>query len=266
MKVGEGYLRKILDYKMVEVNRMVMDLEYLGGEERCDGGSFYHAIKDRSRAVGIIAEFKRASPSYGWINKDAVLEEYLQDYNVFADAISILTDNRFFSGDINDIKVAMSSVDKPILAKDFVIDERQIYLFSRLGVSAVLIIARILEDVMLKKLCELAESLGILPFIEVYSLKDVDRVFSLVKPKIIAINNRDLESFKIDFFVFDKVYDYVRNKHKIKDVIIVSASGVANAKDVNRIKGRADAILVGTSIMRAMDRKSFLEGLVRWCE
>ena len=119
---------------------------------------------------------------------------------------------------------------------------------------------------MLKKLCELAESFGVLPFLEVYSIQDVEKVFSVVKPRLIAINNRDLETFKIDFFVFDKIYDYIKEKYQDEEILIVSASGVSCKEDVDRVKGRADAILVGSAIMKAQNRRAFLEELSRWCE
>jgi indole-3-glycerol phosphate synthase len=261
----KGYLRKIISYKMAEVNRIVMTFDF-SENEVYGGEDFYLALKNRKRSLGIIAEFKRASPSAGWINENANLEEFLKDYDRFADAISILTDKEFFKGDSEYIRRGREVTNKPILAKDFVIDERQVYLFSKLGASAVLIIARILDRVMLKKLCELAESFGVLPFLEVYSIQDVEKVFSVVKPKLIAINNRDLETFKIDFFVFDKIYDYIKSKYQDEEILIVSASGVSCKEDVDRVKGRADAILVGSAIMKAQNRRAFLEELSRWCE
>ena len=146
---------------------------------------------------GIIAEFKRKSPSKGWINKDACVEEVTAAYAANgASALSILTDNKFFGGDLKDLRNARPGVNIPILRKDFIIDEYQLYQAKIVGADAVLLIAAALEKEECSFLAAKAHELGLEVLLEIHSEKELEYVDSSIE--MVGVNNRNLGTFVTD--------------------------------------------------------------------
>ena len=147
--------------------------------------------------TGIIAEFKRKSPSRGIINADAILEEVTTGYfRSGASGLSILTDQKFFGGCAADLERARELNPIPILRKDFVIDEYQVIETKALGADAILLIATALDKRHARELARFAHSLGLQVLLEVHGSGELDRVNEFVD--IIGVNNRDLRTFTVD--------------------------------------------------------------------
>ncbi|MDQ3750166.1 MAG: indole-3-glycerol phosphate synthase TrpC, partial [Acidobacteriota bacterium] len=163
--------------------------------------------------INIIAEIKRASPSKGVINDKINVVELARHYEMGgACAISVLTEEDKFQGSLEDLKTAKSAVEIPVLRKDFIFDEFQIYEAAANGTDAVLLIAAILDDEVLTKLHRLAErDMGLDVLVEVHTLEELERI-KRTGAKIIGINNRDLQSFKVSLSVSRELI-----KHAPKD-------------------------------------------------
>ncbi len=196
--------------------------------------------------VAVIAEIKRKSPSRGSlreINAPALAQIY-QSFG--AAAISILTDYRFFGGEIADIEAVRKEVDLPLLRKDFVIDEYQIYEAKAAGADAFLLIAKILSDTQMKEYLALASDLHLGTLMEVHDEQEMERALSAGAP-IIGINNRDLSNFTIDLAVTERLASLVP-----KDRVLVAESGIFTSEHVERVaRAGAQAVLVGESLVRA---------------
>ena len=152
--------------------------------------------------INIIAEIKRASPSKGVINDEIDVAEVARNYeNGGACAISVLTEEDRFKGSLDDLKTARNAVNLPILRKDFIFDEFQIYEAADAGADVILLIAAMLDDKDLANLYRLAEEiLGLDALIEIHTLEELERV-KKIGAKIIGVNNRDLHSFKVSLDV-----------------------------------------------------------------
>ncbi|GAA0738159.1 indole-3-glycerol phosphate synthase TrpC [Clostridium oceanicum] len=206
--------------------------------------SFYEAIK--KEGLSIIGEIKKASPSKGIIKKDFNPRRLGSLYNKAVDAISVLTEKHFFMGDIDYLRQASEVAQIPILRKDFIIDERQIYEARINGASSVLLITSILKKEKLKEFIKIVHSLDLDALLEVHTKKELYIALEC-GAKIIGINNRNLKDFSVDLNTTLNL-----KKDIPKDILVVSESGIKEKEDIKFLKD-IDGILVGESFMKSKD-------------
>jgi indole-3-glycerol phosphate synthase len=214
---------------------------------------FYNVLS--KEGLSIIGEFKQASPSMGTITQKIDLSHRIEQYNASVDAISVLTEEDHFNGSIEYLKKIRSISKLPIIRKDFIIDEYQIYEAKVINADCILLIVAILTDEELKKLYTLAYSLGLDVLVETHSEEEMSRALKL-GAKIIGINNRDLTDFTIKLSTTKRLSAYMKEslcQMKMSEKpILVSESGVANTDDVRFLKEcNVDALLIGRTFMEA---------------
>lgn len=202
-----------------------------------------------SKTPGIIAEIKKGSPSEGIIRAEVDVEAIAKSYRQNgASAISVVTDKPFFHGDISWIKRIKSATDLPVIRKDFVLDEKQVYESKVAGADAVLLIAAILDEAKLKELYELIYRLGMEALVEIHTEKELQSALN-VGAVIIGINNRNLKSFNVDNSTFSALAKSIP-----EGKIVVAESGIHSREDFLFMKEQgADAVLIGTHFMRAAE-------------
>lgn len=250
-------LLRIVGYKKKEIEKRKS--RGLIGELSPSTRDFAGALK--REGLSLIAEIKKASPSDGEICQKfspiAIAKKYER---AGASAISVLCDKNFFKGDPKYMKkVAENTLKTPILCKDFIIDEYQIYEARKYGADAILLIASILTEEQMSKFIKIAKSLNMDALCEVHTLMELEKVLK-TPAKIIGINNRDLHTFKIDISTTSKIA-----KHIPKDKLIVSESGLSSKSDIEKLPERIDAILVGTALMKGTKINEFIDKKIKIC-
>jgi indole-3-glycerol phosphate synthase/phosphoribosylanthranilate isomerase len=192
-----------------------------------------------------IMEVKKASPSEGAIRPGVDVGEQAGAYRGAADAISVLTDGPFFGGSLADLAAVRAVYDGPILAKDFVVDPRQVAEARACGADAVLALLSVLTDDDARTVLAAADALGMDVLVEAHDETEVRRAVALGAP-LIGINNRDLKTLTIDLATTERLAGFVP-----ADRTLVAESGIATRADIERLAPHADAFLVGTALMRA---------------
>lgn len=212
--------------------------------------SFYDALG--KKGLSIIGEFKKASPSLGVINNKLELTDRIAKYNMSVDAISCLTEEDHFHGNVDYLMQIRKISPLPVLRKDFVIDEYQIYEAKVIGADAILLIAAILNDEEMKTFYELAHSLGLDVLCEVHDEIEMDRVLSL-GADIVGVNNRNLKDFTISLDTTKRLVACMDQKLSGKKrPLFVSESGVTKAEHIRLLKQYGvDALLIGRAFMEA---------------
>ena len=210
-----------------------------------------------------IMEVKRASPSQGLLRDQADPQSIAAAYAGAADAVSVLTDNPFFHGSLDDLAKVRSVFDGPILAKDFVVDPRQVPEARRHGADAVLAMLSVLTPAEAEQVIAEARRLGMEVIVEVHDEAQVEQALALDAP-IIGINNRDLHTLEVNLAVTERLAPLIP-----ADRLVVAESGIGGRADVDRLAGHADAFLVGSSLMRSPNpgraARSLAFGRVKVC-
>lgn len=240
-------LSEIIANKRFEVD---LQKQTISIEQLQEGISEAPVIRSMKQALassksGVIAEFKRRSPSKGWIKQDARPEEIVLSYaTAGASVLSILTDEKFFGGSLKDIRIARPLVEIPILRKDFIIDEYQLYQAKIVGADAVLLIAAALEQERCNELTEKAHSLGLEVLLEIHSPEELSYINK--KIDMVGINNRNLGTFFTD----------VENSFRLagqlpQDAVLVSESGISDPEIVKRLRTAGfRGFLIGETFMK----------------
>ncbi len=251
-------LARIVEYKRAELESSIVsrgELEELARETKCKRRDFRAALKSTQPAI--IAEFKKASPSKGTIataNPSEVAREYERGG---AAALSVLTDEQFFAGSMDDLASARGAVGLPVMRKDFTIDEYHVAEAGAYCADAVLLIAAILDTKRLRELREYAARLGLAALVEVHEERDLQ--FALDSgADIIGVNNRDLRNFDTKLETSLKLAKRIPS-----GTIKVAESGIRTAEDVRRLRDAGyDAFLVGEHLMRSRDRAAAVRELL----
>ena len=256
-------LEEIIAYKRIELAQKKKLQPMARLEQELKGKPprrpFREAIAKPGR-IGLIAEIKRASPSAGPIQPDADAVEVAKNYaGAGADALSVLTDQKFFSGKLEDLVRVREAVSLPVLRKDFLLEEYQVVEAAAAGADAVLLIVAILNRPMLRKLLGLARDLSLDALVEVHSESEVGIALE-VGAGIIGINNRDLKSFQVDLNTTQRLMKGIPG-----DRVAVSESGIRSKGDVEQVRRwGAGAILVGEELMSAPDVGCRIKELMGW--
>lgn len=200
-------------------------------------------------SIRIIAEVKRASPSKGMIRQNFLPYDIARGYELAgAAAVSILTEEKYFMGKLDYILAARGNLKVPILRKDFIFDEYQVYESRAAGSDAILLIAAILKKEELKGLLDLSSSLGMGTLVEVHDEAELELVMN-TGAKIIGVNNRDLKTFKTDINTTIRLAAYIP-----QDRVLVSESGINTFEDIMTLKhSGVEAFLIGEALMREED-------------
>ena len=209
-----------------------------------------------SSPYGIISEFKRRSPSKGWIKEDAQADTIPPAYEAAgASALSILTDEKYFGGTLKDIRSARPHVQLPILRKDFIIDEYQLYQARIVGADAILLIAAALKKEQCKALALKAHELELEVLLEIHNEQELEYIDENID--MVGVNNRNLKDFTVDTNNSRKMRELVPS-----DILFVSESGVKDADDIKLLReAGADAVLIGETLMRADNKTEKLAEL-----
>jgi indole-3-glycerol phosphate synthase len=224
---------------------------------------FLRALESNSGRINIIAEFKRRSPSAGTIRSDLSASDVATCYERGgACAISVLTDEEYFGGSILDLAAIRESTALPLLRKDFITDEIQIYEAASFGADAVLLIAAALDDAALAKLCATAEDeLGLDALVEVHTSQELARAVG-AGAKIIGINNRDLGTFQTSLDTSERLI-----AEAPRDRIMISESGLQYPESVRHLRALGfHGFLIGEALMRARDPEAALRDFIAGAE
>ena len=250
-------LQEIVENKRKEIEEarktgLIDKLEELA-EQRIEYIDFGSMLSRDPERVKIIAEVKKASPSKGIFRKDFKPVEIAQAYQKGgADALSVLTEKKYFLGDIDYIReIKRNDVHLPVLCKDFIIDKFQIVEAAAYGADAVLLIAAVLSDKELEDLYSFCNTMNLFCITEVYTEKELERVSHLEKAAI-QINNRNLKTFEVNLKNTEKLINNVPAGRKV-----ISASGIKDKNDIIRFKDYGvDAVIIGESFIREEDIES----------
>jgi indole-3-glycerol phosphate synthase len=248
-------LEKIIDDKRIEVEqrKATTTIDQLRSQilvmPKCR--NFYSAVtKHNRRGINVIAEVKKASPSAGVIRADFDPVKIAHIYQQCgADAISVLTDEKYFQGKLEYIQQIKATVDIPILRKDFIIDPWQVYESRAAGADAILLIAEALNQSQLSDLLILAGELTLTVLIEVHEADSLLNVRSMVgfphgKYSVIGINNRDLTTMQVDINTAVRLADMIDNKREL-----VAESGIKTRDNVNKLEAAGiNSILIGETL------------------
>lgn len=254
-------LSEIIAHKRKEVAKQKSIVSYAQLEKeiaKCDLPIY--SLKDAllQSDSGIIAEFKRRSPSKGWINQYADAETVTKSYETAgASALSVLTDEKYFGGTLTDLQVAAKNVKIPVMRKEFIVDEYQILQARLSGASAVLLIAAALTVEESFRFTQFAKQLKLDVLLELHDEKEID----YVSPEniIIGINNRNLGTFVIDL---EKSYKMVELLPK--DAVLVSESGISNLETVKELrKAGYKGFLIGENFMKTDNPGKCLEEFIK---
>ena len=220
---------------------------------------FIEAIS-KPKQISLIAEIKKQSPSRGIIRQDFNLQEIARIYqDCGVQAISVLTEEDYFGGNITYINEVKNLADRPILRKDFILEPYQVYESRFYGADAVLLIADLLSKEKLSELMQIAQELGLASLVEVHNEKELKKVLGLKVP-LIGINNRDLHTLEVDFKITEKLFPLIP-----KDKVVVVESGIKNYQDVLFLKILGvSAVLIGQALMEAEDIKNKVEEIMGW--
>lgn len=206
--------------------------------------NFKSSISNKDEAI--IAEIKKASPSAGVISENFNPVEKAKEYeSVGAAALSILTEEDFFLGSIDYLKAVKRTTSLPILRKDFIIDEYQIYESKLIGADCILLIASILSDLQIEEFVKIAKKLELDYLIEIHDEKELKRV-ELYKDALIGVNNRNLNTFEVDLDNSIRIKNLFKEKN-----IFIAESGIKSIDDINYLKlHNINVFLIGESLMR----------------
>ena len=237
----------------------VEQIQDLAGKVRSEATT--HALSNALQGDGIhvIAEFKRRSPSKGIIRPDADLVQIVQGYEAGgATAISVLTEEDYFSGSLDDLRVVKATVTLPVLRKDFVFEEYQVYESAAAGADAILLIVAALDDELLLGLRSLAEDeLGLDALVEVHTRDEMRRAVAC-GGKLIGVNNRDLRTFEVSL---ETSLSLAREAPP--DVLLISESGLNDRADLERLHSVGyRGFLIGETLMRAEDPQQALRNVL----
>ncbi len=252
-------LDKIIANKRLEVERHKKETSINELEKRLSTittpASFKEAIKN-SR-TGLIAEFKRRSPSRDWIFKDAKIEDVIPLYSQNgASAISVLTDMDFFGGELADLELAGSLTKTPLLRKDFVVDEYQLYQAKISGASAILLIASALTIDETKQLAKKAKELNLDVLLEIHNEQELHHIND--KVDVVGVNNRNLGTFVTDIQISFDLTDKISN-----DFIKISESGISQPQTVIDLQQAGyKGFLMGENFMKTSNPGKALEDFI----
>jgi indole-3-glycerol phosphate synthase len=206
--------------------------------------------------ISIIGEFKKASPSLGSITSKIDLMERIEDYNASVDAISCLTEEDHFHGNVDYLRQIREKSPLPILRKDFMIEEYQFYEAKVIGADAVLLITAILDDVQMHDFYQLARELNLDVLVETHDEKEVERALK-IDPRIIGVNNRNLKDFSISLENTKRLRRYVP-----QDKVFIAESGIMGDADVAFLNEvGVDGFLIGRAFMESENPRALAS---RW--
>jgi indole-3-glycerol phosphate synthase len=256
-------LDKIVAVKHQEVaaakKRTSLEAMRADAESRVLTRDFVGALRSKIAAgkPAVIAEVKKASPSKGVIRADFIPADIAQSYAEHGAAcLSVLTDQQFFQGQIDDLKQARASCQLPVLRKDFMVDAYQIYESRAKGADAILLIAACLSDAQMAEFEAIARSLDMAVLVEVHDQPELERALQLKTP-LLGINNRNLKTFEVSLDTTLTLRAQVP-----QDRILVTESGIHTRDDVLRMGAAGvNAFLVGEAFMRAPEPGEALEAL-----
>lgn len=249
-------LDDIMEYKKIEVEQQKQNLPPAELYRRVELMKADASLRPRrsmscalaSSDTGIIAEFKRRSPSKGWINEKASLESVVSGYALNgASALSVLTDEKYFGGNLDFLRTVASMVDVPVLRKDFIIDEYQLFQAYEAGADAVLLIASCLSCESCSALASKAHELGMEVLLEIHSADELGHLDC--GADMVGVNNRNLGTFHTD----------VNNSFALaellpKDSVLVSESGISDPKTICRLQDAGySGFLIGETFMKTAD-------------
>lgn len=257
MILDEIYKHKLLE---VEESKKKISLSRLEGAlSGLSPTKDFEAALRTGGGVKLIAEIKAASPSLGVLREGLDPVSLALEYQrAGATAISVLTDQKFFHGSLSNLEEVRRAVGLPLLRKDFIIDNYQLYEARVAGADAVLLIARLLDKKTLSAFLKVAGQLGLACLVEVHTEEELKKVLD-THARLIGINNRDLDTFKVDLNTTLRLLPLVP-----LDRIVVSESGIHNREEVRRLeKAGVKAILVGEALVRSKDVASKIKELLK---
>ena len=243
----------ILQTIVAAKRKEVENLKPMSSIERFEKDGFFWEVANRSLkqsllaegSSGIIAEFKRKSPSKGWFKtKELEVESVVVSYNKFAAGISVLTDDEFFGGDLDDLIQTKVITDIPVLRKDFIIDEWQIAEAKAFGADVILLIAACLTKAEVKKMAGFTKSIGLESLLEIHNEEELGHICDEVD--MVGVNNRNLKTFEVD----------VRTSLELIDKIptgkpAISESGISNVETILTLKEAGfKGFLMGETFMK----------------
>ena len=251
--VADGILDRIVNSKRVRVDQARRETPMARLRELAEDAPLPISMSDAIRSapgIAVISEMKRMAPSAGELDPDMDPALRAEEYcSAGAAAISVLTEFDHFRGTIEDLAAAKTVAARssvPVLLKDFVFDEYQVWEARAAGADAVLLIVSILDEPLYRDLYELCQSLAMDALVEVFDEPELELALK-VDPEIVGVNNRNLRTLETSLDVFERVAPAIGH-----DRIKVAESGMKNAADVRRMgRAGADAVLVGESLMRA---------------